>query len=82
MPEMTEYFVFVGDNPEHEGGEGVVGAFTPGLGSLPLCTHHPPLLTRFEGIAQGIADATGKPIKLVRFARVGVVKTITPRPQG
>lgn len=81
MPEMTEFFVFVGDNPEAEGGEGVVGAFTP-AGNVQLATHRPTLRDRFRPLAQQISDQTGRSVRLVRFVRAEVLEEIRPRPQG
>jgi hypothetical protein len=67
---ITELFAFLSTD---DTGEGICAAIVGGLGSTPLVTSKARVAEQMKQMAQSISDASGKPVRLVRFTRAEVL---------
>jgi hypothetical protein len=86
---ITEVFVFVADNfgpagTPLDGEEGIVAEMV----ELPGCTVYSPYITAksnhvdaYRAAAQHVANAIGKPLRILRLSGPVVIDTIEPLPQ-
>ena len=54
---------------DEQGRNGIVASILPGLGSTPLITGSPKAAEYMKGLAQQVADKTGKAVGLFVFTR-------------
>jgi len=74
MPQITEMYAFVAEDSGPDD-EGIVGMNTK-LGWMPLVGADMARVESLKPIAKGIANATGKKIKLLHFIKREVIEFI------
>lgn len=63
-------YVYVGLSEDEQGRNGIVAAFTPGIGGAPMVTASEKVLDHFKAQANDLARMVGRRIKIYRFIRV------------
>ncbi len=79
MP-IDSIYAWVGDDPSAPGGQGIVGAPLPGLGtSIPLVAGNIKTARMLKPFAEIATSLLGRGCQLVRFDRREVIERIAPR---
>lgn len=61
---------------DENGNEGIIAAFTPGVGSMPMIFGHPRLLERALPLAKQMVKDTGKTLRVYKFQKVEMLEEI------
>lgn len=77
MTVKTSYVLYGWVVLEADGTEGLVSAFVPGIGHVPLITRQENIAKKmFRPHAQAHADSTGLPVRLLKFTDPEVLETL------